>query len=204
MLKTAQLFRSLTVLLVTVAVQCVQFLRLAVCSRAALSAEVLFLRKQLAFYREHQVQPRKLTDAARFSLVLWSRLFNWREALVIVKPETLIGWHRKGFKLFWRWKSRLGRPQILNNLRQLIVRMVEENPTWGEERIADELSLKLGILVSPRTVRAYGRQMLLRETGREPPRSNGGRLFAITPRPSWPLISWWPSPPDSECCTCSW
>jgi len=155
MLKTAQLFRSLTVLLITVAAQCVQFLRLAVCSRAALSGEVLFLRKQLAFYREHQVQPRKLTDAARFSLILWSRLFNWREALVIVKPETLIGWHRKGFKLFWRWKSRLGRPQIPNSLRQLIARMVEENPTWGEERIADGLSLKLGILVSPRTVRAY-------------------------------------------------
>jgi putative transposase len=128
---------------------------LEVSSRAELSAEVLFLRKQLAFYREHQVQPRKLTDAARFSLVLWSRLFNWRAALMIVKPETLIGWHRKGFKLFWRWKSRLGRPRIPENLRQLIVRMVQDNPTWGEERIAAELSVKLGILVSPRTVRAY-------------------------------------------------
>jgi hypothetical protein len=63
--------------------------------------------------------------------------------------------HRKGFKLFWRWKSRLGRPRIPENLRQLIVRMVQENPTWGEERIAAELSVKLGILVSPRTVRAY-------------------------------------------------
>jgi hypothetical protein len=74
---------------------------------------------------------------------------------MIVKPETLIGWHRKGFKLFWRWKSRLGRPRIPENLRQLMVRMVRENPTWGEERIAAELSVKLGILVSPRTVRAY-------------------------------------------------
>ena len=120
-----------------------------------MSAEVLFLRKQLAFYQEHQVQPRKLTAAARFSLVLWSRLFNWRKALMIVKPETLIGWHRKGFKLFWRWKSRLGRPRIPENLRQLIVRLVQENPTWGEERIAAELAVKRGILVSPRTVRAY-------------------------------------------------
>jgi hypothetical protein len=66
---------------------------LAVSSRAELSAEVLFLRKQLAFYQEHLVQPRQLTDAARFSLMLWSQLFNWRAALVIVKPETLIGWH---------------------------------------------------------------------------------------------------------------
>ena len=74
---------------------------------------------------------------------------------MIVQPETLIGWHRQGFKLFWRWKSRLGRPRIPEVLRQLIVRMVRENPTWGEERIAAELSVKFGILVSPRTVRAY-------------------------------------------------
>ena len=74
---------------------------------------------------------------------------------MIVKPETLIGWHRKGFKLFWRWKSRMGRPRIPEDLRRLIVRMVHDNPTWGEERVAAELSVKLGILVSPRTVRAY-------------------------------------------------
>ena len=155
MRRTAQLLRSLLSILVITAGQGIQFLWLAVSSRAELSAEVLFLRKQLAFYQEHQVQARKLTDAARFSLVLWSQLFNWRAALMIVKLETLIGWHRKGFKLFWRWKSRLGRPRIAENLRQLIVRMVQENPTWGEERIAAELSVKLGILVSPRTVRAY-------------------------------------------------
>lgn len=155
MRRTAQLLRSLLSILIITVGQGIQFLRLAVSSRAALSAEVLFLRKQLAFYQEHQVQPRKLTNAARVSLVLWSRLFNWREALMIVKPETLIGWHRKGFKLFWRWKSRMGRPRIPENIRQLIVQMVEDNPTWGEERVAAELSVKLGILVSPRTVRAY-------------------------------------------------
>jgi len=104
---------------ITSACQGIQFLRLAVSSRAELSAEVLFLRKQLAFYQEHQIRPRKLTDAARFSLVLWSQLFNWKATLIIVKPETLLGWHRKGFKLFWRWKSRLGRPRIPENLRQL-------------------------------------------------------------------------------------
>jgi putative transposase len=155
MLRIAQLLRSLISILITTAAEGVEFLRLAVSSRAELSAEVLFLRKQLAFYQEHQVHPRKLTDAARFSLVLWSRLINWREALMIVKPETLIGWHRQGFNLFWRWKSRLGRPRIPENIRQLIVRLVQENPTWGEERVAGELSVKLGILVSPRTVRAY-------------------------------------------------
>lgn len=155
MRRTAQLLQSLLSILITTAGQGIQFLRLAVSSRAEWSAEVLFLRKQLAFYQEHQVQPRKLTDAARFSWVPWSRLFNWREALMIVKPETLIGWHRRGFKLFWRWKSRLGRPRIPENIRELTVRMVQENPTWGEERVAGELSVKLGILVSPRTMRAY-------------------------------------------------
>ena len=92
-----------------------------------MSAEVRFLRKQLAFYREHQVQPRKLTDAARFSLVLWSRLFNWRAALMIVKPETLIGWHRKGFKLFWRWESRLGRPRIPENTPLLLAQTIPKD-----------------------------------------------------------------------------
>src|SRR6185369_8347075 len=120
-----------------------------------LAAENLFLRKQLAFYQERQTRPRRLTDAARFSLALWSRLFDWKEALVIVKPETLIRWHWKGFKLFWRWKSRAGRPRLRKDIRRLVVQMVRENPTWGEERVADELALKLGIFVSPRTVRAY-------------------------------------------------
>ena len=155
MLRTIRLLRSVGFILINTGAQGIQFLRLAVSSRSALIAEVLFLRKQLAFYQEHQIPPRKLTDAARFSLVLWSRLFNWREALMIVKPETLIGWHRKGFKVFWRWKSRMGRPRIPENLRRLIVGMVQDNPTWGEERVAAELSVKLGILVSPRTVRAY-------------------------------------------------
>jgi len=96
------------------------FFSLTVRSRSALSAEILFLRKQLGFYEERQVPPRRLSDAARFSLVLWSRLFNWKDALLIVKPETLIGWHRKGFKLLWRWKSQAGRPRQPEKIRQLI------------------------------------------------------------------------------------
>jgi putative transposase len=131
------------------------FLRSLLRSRSALAAENLFLRKQLAFYQEHQVRPRRLTDAARISLLFWSTFCDWRSALVIVKPETLIGWHRRGFKLFWKMKSRPGRPKLPRSLRQLIARMVEENPTWGQGRVADELALKLGILVSPRTVGAY-------------------------------------------------
>ena len=85
-----------------------------------------------------------------------SRLFDWRMALVVVKPDTLIRWHRKGFRLFWRWKSKpTGRPRLPKDLRQLIRKMAAENPTWGEERIANELKLKLGIRVSPRTVAKY-------------------------------------------------
>jgi putative transposase len=98
-------------------------------SRNALVAENLFLRKQLAFYQERAVKPRRLTEASRLSLVLWPRLFKWKDALVIVQPETLICWHRKAFKLFWRWKSKPGRPRLPKNIRELIAQMAHQNPT---------------------------------------------------------------------------
>ena len=86
-------------------------------------------------------------------------MFSWRDALVNVKPDTFLRWHRKGFRLFWRWKSRLvGRPRLPKDLRRLIREMAAENPTWGEERIANELKLKLTIRVSPRTVGKYLRK----------------------------------------------
>ncbi|MCP4557332.1 MAG: transposase, partial [Herbaspirillum sp.] len=69
--------------------------------------------------------------------------------------ETLIRWHRQGFKLLWRWKSRPGRPPISYTARRLIAKMARENPLWGEERIASELFLKTGLEISPRTVRKY-------------------------------------------------
>jgi putative transposase len=124
--------------------------------RAALAAENLFLRKQLALYLERRVKPHRARGATRLTLVLLSRLFHWRPALTIVKPETFIRWHRQGFRLFWRWKSKpRGRPRIPAELQKLIVTMADDNPTWGEERIAAELLLKVGIRVSPRTVRRY-------------------------------------------------
>src|SRR5437016_10059183 len=146
---------SLRILITDLVTEGLLFFRLLFRSRTALSAEVLFLRKQLAFYQERQVQPRRLNDSARFSLILWSRLCNWKEALVIVKPETLIGWQRKSFQLFWKGKSQAGRPRIPENIRKLIVQMAQKNPTWGQARVSAELSVKLGIYVSPRTVRAY-------------------------------------------------
>ena len=141
--------------LLGVSVEVLRFGRVVFHSRSSLVAENLFLRRQLPFYQERNIKPRRLTDSARFALLFWSRWFPWGSALVVVKPETLIGWHRQAFQLFWRWKSRGGRPKLPKNLRVLIVEMVRENPTWGEARIAAELALKLGIRVSPRTVRAY-------------------------------------------------
>ena len=120
-------------------------------SRTALAAENLFLRKQLALYRERQVQPRRATDPVRLTLVLLMRCFAWREALTIVQPATLVRWHREAFRLFWRWRSRPGRPPLPPELQQLIAAIARDNLTWGEERIAAELLLKLGIHVSPRT-----------------------------------------------------
>ena len=125
-------------------------------SRRALAAENLFLRKQLALFQERKVKPRRANDATRWMMAALSRMFAWRDALWNVKPDTLIGWHRKGFRLFWRWRSRpTGRPRLPTDLRQLIREMAAGNATWGEERIANELKLKLGIRVSPRTVGKY-------------------------------------------------
>ena len=125
-------------------------------SHAQLAAENLFLRKPLAFYRERKVKPRRADNATRIILAGLSRFLAWRQLLVIVKPETLIRWHRQGFGLFWRWKSCApGRPPIPANVQRLIATMATANRTWGEERIAAELLVKLGIRVSPRTVRRY-------------------------------------------------
>jgi putative transposase len=121
-----------------------------------LAAENLFLRKQLALYLERQVKPRRSDDATRIALVSLSRLIDWRQVLTVVKPDTLFRWHRKGFRLFWRWKSSpSGRPRLPSEVRQLIADMAAANRTWGEERSASELLVKLGIRVSPRTVRRY-------------------------------------------------
>ena len=96
---------------------------------------------------------------AKLALVILGRFFPWAPALAIVQSSTFVRWHRAGFRLFWRWKSRtVGRPPLPKNLRTLILTMAGENPSWGEGRIADELSLKLGLLVDARTVGKYLKQ----------------------------------------------
>jgi putative transposase len=141
--------------LLTLLVDALRYVGFCLRSPATLAAESLFLRKQLAPYRERDVKPRRATPATRIALIWRARWFDWRQALVIVQPQTFARWHRQGFRVFWRWKSRPGRPPIPPDLRALIRRIARENPTWGEERIANELRLKLGLRVSPRTVRRY-------------------------------------------------
>src|SRR6516165_6423733 len=142
-------------------------------SGSALRAENLVLRKQLAAYIERGIKPRRLDHAGRVSLAVLSRLFSWRGAIVIVHPSTVIRWHRLGWRIFWRWKSRAGRPRVPAELQRLIRRMARENPLWGEERIANELMVKLGIRVSPRTVKQYMR----RKPGRGPRGDQRWRTF---------------------------
>jgi len=139
-----------------VAFDLLRLVSLAVRSHNSLAAENLFLRKQLALFQERKVKPHRADDATRWLMATLGRMFQWRNALVNVKPDTLICWQRLGFRLFWRWKSKPpGRPLLPKDLRELIREMAADNISWGEERIANELKLKLGIRVSPRTVGKY-------------------------------------------------
>jgi putative transposase len=146
-----QLICTLLILLVDT----VRFLLLCLRSSPTLAAGNLFLRKQVTLYQERNSKPKRATDATRIAMIWLTRWFDWRRALVALQPATLIHWHRQGFRLFWRWTSTPGRPPIPPDLGALIRRMAWENPTWGEERIANGLLLKLGLRVSPRTGRKY-------------------------------------------------
>jgi len=141
-------------------------------SRAALLLENLALRHQLGALQRSVKRP-KLTSPDR---LLWAWLCgiwaDWRSALVIVKPETVIAWHRKGFRLFWTWKIRHGqpgRPPVSQETRALVRRMSRENPLWGAPRIHGEL-LKLGIDIGETSVAKYR----LRHVAHLPP-CRGGR-----------------------------
>jgi putative transposase len=122
---------------------------------SAIRAENPVLRKQFASYIERGIKPRRVDHATRVSLALFTRLFDWRDTVVNVRPATIVRWHRVGWRIFWCGKCRAGRPPIPPELRSLIRRIAAENPLWGEERIAHELLVKLKIRVSPRTVGKY-------------------------------------------------
>jgi hypothetical protein len=136
-------------------VDATDFLVLCLRPQAALAAENLFLRKQLALYQESHITPRRTSNAARITLLWLSQWFDWQPALTVVHPETFKRWRRQGYHLFWHWTPCPGRPPIPVELQRLIGQMACDNLTWGQRRIANELRLKLGLQVSPRTVRKY-------------------------------------------------
>src|SRR5712691_4082298 len=126
-------------------------------SRVAIELEVLALRHQLQVLQRSRPRRLRLAKTDRWLWVVLSGLWTgWRTALVIVKPETVIAWHRRGFRLWWAWKSgrRMGRPTVPADVRMLIRTMALANPRWGAPRIHGEL-LKLGIDVSQATVAKY-------------------------------------------------
>ncbi len=135
-------------------------LRVFVCSRSDTALEVLALRQQVAVLKRQRPRP-TLTRLDRFFWTtlrhLWPR---WSDVLLIVKPETVVRWHRAGFRLYWRWRSRQrgGRPRISEEMRTLIRRLAAENADWGAPRIHGEL-LKLGFDVSERSVARYLRRV---------------------------------------------
>jgi putative transposase len=109
----------------------------------------------MALLQERNVRPHRAEDSGRWLMARLSRLFDWRSALVVAKLDTLIRWHRRGFRLFWRRKSKpVGRPALPKSLQELIRKMAAKNPTWGEEHIANELKLKLAIRVAPARCRS--------------------------------------------------
>ena len=132
-------------------------LRASARSRVALELEILALRHQLQVLQRTRPRRLRLAKADRWFWVVLSRFWTeWRTALVIVKPETVVAWHRQGFRLWWTWKSRrrMGRPTVPADVRALIRTMAQANPRWGAPRIHGEL-LKLGIDVCQATVAKY-------------------------------------------------
>src|SRR6266850_875928 len=132
-------------------------IRSCVRSRAVLHLEVLALRHQLQVLNRSRPQRLRLARADRLLWIWLSRAWNdWRAAVVIVKPETVIAWHRYALCSFWSWKSRrrTGRPSVPPDVRTLIRSMSDANPRWGAPRIHGEI-LKLGIEVSQSTVAKY-------------------------------------------------
>ena len=141
-------------------------------SRARLEAENLILRQQLVILRRKFPRRVRLWNIDRLLMVWLYRLYpSLLDAIIIVQPETVIRWHRRGFRAYWHWKSRQvgGRPRIDSEIRALFRRMSRENPLWGAPRIHGEL-LMLGIEVAESTV---GRYMVRH---RRPP-SQGWKTF---------------------------
>ena len=124
-------------------------------SRRDLLLENLALRQQLAVLKQRRPQPRFASSDRLFWMVLRRLWRGWKRALILVQPETVVRWRRAGFKAYWSWlsrhRTRMSRRCVSKELRNLIFRIVAENPTWGAPRIHGELTM-LGFDVSERTV----------------------------------------------------
>ena len=137
-------------------------------SRTQLHLEILFLRKQLEIVAR-SLPKLRLRPSDRFLIGMLTDLYDtWKEALLIVKPETVIRWHKEAFRLYWRWKSRhkSRRPKIPQAQINLIKQMANDNPLWGAPRIHGEL-LKLGFDISEATVLRYMPKKPRRTTGQQ-------------------------------------
>jgi putative transposase len=135
-------------------------IRVSFRGRTAAAIEVLALRQQVAVLKRKRPRP-PLTRLDRLFWLMLRRLWSgWAEVLVIVKPETVVRWHRSTFRLYWRWRSHplRGRPPIRREIGSLLRRLAAENPDWGAPRIHGEI-LKLGYVVSERTVARYLRRI---------------------------------------------
>jgi putative transposase len=134
----------------------VWFLRAVFTSSGSLALENLALRQQLATYARKKERPRLNPGDRAFWVALTRVWSEWRSPLVFVKPATVIAWHRRGFRRYWRWRSRKpGRPRIPDEHIAFIRRISSDQPGWGEDRIAEELAIKLGVKHSTSTIRRY-------------------------------------------------
>jgi putative transposase len=162
----------------------VSLLRATVRARGDLVAENLLLRHQLAVLtRPTRRRPRLRPRDRLFWLLARLVRRDWHRHLIIVTPATVVRWHGRGWRLFWRWRSRapMGRPRVSAEVRELIATMARDNPAWGAERIRGEL-LKLGIAVSKSSVQRYRRR------GPARPPSQSWRTFLRNHRPhTWAM-----------------
>jgi putative transposase len=159
------------------------FLRAVFTSRGSLALENLALRQQLATYARREKRPRLKPEERAFWVAL-SRIWSeWRSPLVFVKPATVIDWHRRGFRRYWRWKSgKRGRPRIPDKHIAFVRRISGQHPEWGEDRIAEELAIKLGVKHSSSTIRKHmvrRRKPRGGQTWRTFVRNHASQIFAV-------------------------
>lgn len=142
-------------MMIGLALAAITYVRAYIVSRHRLGLEIAVLRQQLVVFKRKRPRPLLRNLDRLFWVALRQWWTGWASALMIVRAETVVSWHRAGFRLFWRLRSRpLGRPKISDEIQELIRRMKTDNPGWGAPRIHGEL-LQLGFDISEPTVSRY-------------------------------------------------